>query len=481
MDQPQELGRIRRVLFPIYKNELGKLIPLTLLFLMISFCYFTLRSLKDIYLIQHIGVEVIYYVKLFGVTPGIILLTILYSKLSQTTGRDGRFNVVTAYFIVFFATAHFILIPHLELFQLNSLANKLHTHLPVMNHLWEAVRFWPLTLFYIHAEAWGVMAQGVLFWTFVNEITSLEQSRRLYSFLPLGFALAFLLEGFFLRHLKDQFRLILGFNLVLMVIILILYNGFTYYLKKYPSLVSVAPQLDKKQVNLSLSESFKFLTKSRYLALIATIVLSYGVVTSLFEALWKSKVKAWAAGSTSLLVEVYSAQAMIGGLMALFLTLFVSAPIMNKGWRFAASVAPVAALVATSLFFAGLFFQDSLGSLTSLLFNNPLSATVYTGLVTLTFIKIARYIIFDPNKERAYIPLDEESKIRGKAAVDGLGARLGKSLGSLIVTTVLVPVLGSIEQARYIIFALILTTLVFWFRAVNKLSVLFKQRVDEQQ
>lgn len=467
------------MLFPIYKNELSKLIPLTVLSLLISFCYFTLRSLKDIYLIQHIGVEVIYYVKLFGVTPGIILLAILYSKVSKATTRDGRFNVVIAYFLVFFAIAHFILIPHLETFQLNNLADRLNALLPAMTHLWEAVRFWPLSLFYIHAEAWGAMAQGVLFWTFVNEITSLEQSRRLYSFLPLGFALAFLLEGLFLHHLKDRFTLILGFNLGLMAIILVLYNSFTHYLKNHPTLVPVAPKPAKESVKLSLIESFKFLAKSQYLALIAIIVLSYGIVTSLFEALWKAKMKAWAAGSTSLLVEVYSTQATFGGLLALFLTLFVSAPIMNRGWRFAASVAPVAAFIATSLFFVGLFFQDYIGGLTSFFHSNPLSVVVYTGLVTLTFIKIAKYIIFDPNKERAYIPLDEESRVRGKAAVDGLGARLGKSLGSLIVTMILVPTFGSIDQAKYVIFVVILGTLVIWLRAVNKLSMLFKQRVEE--
>lgn len=481
MEKPQEFGRIRRIIFPVHRHELSKLIPLTALFLMLSFCYFTLRSLKDIYLIQHIGVEVIYYVKLFGVTPGIIFLTILYSKLSKTTNRDERFNIVIAYFLVFFSIAHLIFIPYLELLKLNSLADRLNTSLPTMTHLWEAVRFWPLSLFYIHAEAWGVMAQGVLFWTFVNEITSLAQSRRLYSFLPLGLGLAFLLEGFFLHRLKDQFSLILGFNLVFMAAILVLYNGFARYLKKHPTLVPIAPKPDKEPVKLSLIESFKFLAKSQYLALIASIVLSYGVVTSLFEALWKTKVQEWAADNTSRLIEIYSAQATVGGFLAIFLTLFVATPIMNKGWRFAASTVPILALVATSLFFLGLSFQYSSSSLMSLLHSSPLTVIVYIGLVALIFIKIARYTIFDPNKERVYIPLDEESKIRGKAAVDGLGTRLGKSLGALIVTTILVPTLGSIDQAKYVIFFVILITLVLWLRAIKKLSMLFKQRVEEEE
>jgi AAA family ATP:ADP antiporter len=91
------------------------------------------------------------------------------------------------------------------------------------------------------------------------------------------------------------------------------------------------------------------------------------------------------------------------------------------------------------------------------------------------FIKSAKYILFDPTKERAYIPLEDELKVRGKAAVDGVGSRLGKSLGSFILTVILLPLFGGglIQNVQYHIFFIIILLLIAWLVAVKKLGVKF--------
>lgn len=65
------------------------------------------------------------------------------------------------------------------------------------------------------------------------------------------------------------------------------------------------------------------------------------------------------------------------------------------------------------------------------------------------FGKGAKFSLFKPAEEMVYIGLDEESRTKGKAAIDVVGAQTGKSLGSILqqVSAPSFPMSGRIRRA----------------------------------
>ena len=50
----------------------------------------------------------------------------------------------------------------------------------------------------------------------------------------------------------------------------------------------------------------------------------------------------------------------------------------------------------------------------------PLTLVVFFGSTQNILCRAAKYSVFDATKEMSFVPLDPESKIKGKAAVDGV-------------------------------------------------------------
>lgn len=491
MENTKEFGSIRKVLFPIYGHELRKVLPLFFLFMFIAACYFLLRSLKDMFILDYTGEAAsLYFLKMYGVTPFIIILTIFYSKMANLH-RDTRFFVMMGYFLVSIGLCYFIFLPNLDNVRLDSVANKLNDSFPKMNPLWECIRFWPCALLYLNAEAWGAMALGVLFWTFCNDIISFKDSKRIYGYLGSGAAVGTGGAGFILIHyVKNDFISGVGVAIVTMVIVTIIYFFISKDAKKNPALYQVessAPK--KKKMKMSLMESFKFLANSKHLALIATLVLCYGCFISLFESVAKAQnVKLTNLVGKEALASIYGYQGVLNATLSIILV-FMSGWISKKGWKFTASVTPIMALICTSIFFLFLFGGDTVAALFSdkegtVDITKILWITAVFGSINQVVIKATKYIMFDPTCNQAYIPLDEDTKVRGKAAVDGVGSRLGKSFGALLISAPgvgLFAIFGGVDNAKIVICLLIAFFLFVWIRSVGKLSNLLKSEEDGEK
>lgn len=475
MSTKKEFGDIRGMIFPIHKSELRKFLPMAFIFVLISFCYALTRSLKDMNMLKEINATAIYWLKAVAITPSMIFFTILYGKVSRSTGRDGRFNAVMIYFLAFFILALFVLLPKKELLQLNNLSKMLEAKFPRLIGLWGAICHWPISLFYIHAEAWGTFALSVVFWTFVNEITAVNQAKRFYSFLSMFAAVGSILAGRILKleNVRTNFDQGLKFVIVAIVLILIVYNYFTSDIKANPAYYQIEQKVKKVKVKMSFMESMKFLAQSRYLMLISILVIGYGLVIALFEAVQKAQMQQYVkiTGDNTIYAGIYAQQLTSVGVISILVTLFLATPILKRGWRFAASATPVTALVMTVLFFTFLRFGTILDGFLKGFNMTSLHMSVMVGIYNVVLIKSVKYVLFDPTKEAVYIPLDEETKVRGKAAVDGVGSRLGKSLASVLVTSMATLFGGGdITNIRTPIVLIIIAVIILWLMAIRTLG-----------
>jgi AAA family ATP:ADP antiporter len=196
----------------------------------------------------------------------------------------------------------------------------------------------------------------------------------------------------------------------------------------------------------------RLLTSDRYILCIAAVVVAYGVSINLVEVTWKNQLKHHFSSSSDY-VTFMGYYSSCTGALTLFMMLFVGGNMVrNFGWGFTARFTPIVLLVTGALFLGLITFKATVGGGEALA-----AAAIYCGAAQIIVTKSSKYSLFDPTKEMAYIPLDEERKIKGKAAIDGVGSRLGKSGGSLIVQFLLLlgGTLDNITPLLGIIFAVV--------------------------
>src|SRR5262249_17133290 len=156
------------------------------------------------------------------------------------------------------------------------------------------------------------------------------------------------------------------------------------------------------------------------------------------------------------------------GILATLFAWFVSGNSIRKfGWTFTAMLTPTILLI-TSVGFFGCFLAEGTMSdlMQGILGTTPLAMAVFFGSTQNILCRAAKYSVFDSTKEMAFVPLSAECKIRGKAAIDGVAGRFGKSGGSFIHQSLLLTLASFAASAPYIA-GLLLAVIGIWMAAVR--------------
>ena len=93
--------------------------------------------------------------------------------------------------------------------------------------------------------------------------------------------------------------------------------------------------------------------------------------------------------------------------------------------------------------------------------------------------RASKYTFFDATKEIAFIPLSSESKLKGKAAIDGVGSRIGKSAGSAIHQGLII-IFSSVASSIPYVAAIFLVIILIWTLSAISLGKQFDELAAEK-
>lgn len=488
----KEFGKWRSMLWPIHGFELKKLIPMLLLMFFINFNYTILRDTKDALIVTApgSGAEAIPFLKVWGVLPVAILFMLIYAKLSNILSKTRLFYTTISSFLVFFLLFKFVLYPARDVLHPHALADQLQAALPSgFSGLIAIFRNWTFSLFYIMSELWGSMALSLLFWGFANDTTRVSESKRFYAMFGIGANLAMLPSGELIKIFAkigkhcapgvDGFGITLNYLTLLVIGAGLATMGIYWWINR--NVLSDPRFFDPKDVKkkkekpkMPLKESFAYLLRSKYLLCLAILVIGYGVCIQLVEVTWKNQVKLQYPNGTDY-VGFMGMFSQFTSILTIFMMLFVGGNVIRRfGWKTGALFTPVVLLATGVAFFAFVIFRDSLGGMITALGTTPLMLAVVFGTAQNIMSKSTKYSLFDPTKEMAYIPLDQESKVKGKAAIDVVGARFGKAGGALINQGLIVGLGGVAFIAPYVA-VIMLFVLGAWIVAARSLGTQFNE------
>ena len=478
----EEKSFLFKYIWPIHRSETSQFLLTTLLMFCILFIQNLIRAMKDSIVITMIGAESTSFLKLWGVMPASVLMAIIYVKLIMTFRAQTVFYIILSSFLMFFALFSFVIFPNHEAYHARPdvIASWISAY-PHFKWFILAISKWGFSLFYIIAELWPNAVFALLFWQFVNSVTSVDQSKRFYLLFGLFGQTGLYIAGQFLQNAKSismkmidifhftnpvetlSVQLILSAVLALGVIAIL-----TFWYLNSKVLTHATVEFKVKKQKMSLAASFKMVAASRYIRLIAILLITYGIAINLAEGPWKAK-------AVQLYPTAQEYSAFVGSYLSytgIFTILFVligSNIVRFLGWYAAAIITPVMVFV-TGMGFFGISNFDVTGML-GIAVTDPLALAITIGAIQNVLSKSSKYTVFDSTKEMAYVPLDDELKTKGKAAVDVIGTKVGKSFSAFLQSFIFIIMPTATYHSISIYLMAVFTIIsIIWIWAVRELS-----------
>ncbi len=450
-DNNPVLSRLANIFWPIHRSEVKKFFLMALIMFCALFNQNILRILKDSIIIPELGSEVTSFIKVYVVTPVAGLFVVIYAKMNNHLTYPQIYNYLLGFYIITLTIFAFFIFPYASYFHMGP--DKLATLMKQYPHYkWFIAMLanWSFVLFYTISEMWPNIFYILLFWQFANEITETEQARRFYTSLSLFGNSSLVIVGGIIWYSSQPNTALQNYfsgveNSVVLIqlstILVIIFGLIATYVVHYmyynmlndPAVYKDAKAEKSKKPKPSLWESFSIIARSRYLWLMLICSAAYGLTINLVEGVWKAKLREYCVTTTEYagFNGIYIAMT---GVIIMIMTIIGNNLIRTFNWFTVAVITPVVIFVTGVLFFT-FTILDEMNYFNIIIFASPLALAALVGGAQNILSKGMKYSIWDTSREMLYIPLDQESKTKGKAAVDVVSSKVGKAMSGFVFST----------------------------------------------
>ncbi|WP_342261846.1 Npt1/Npt2 family nucleotide transporter [Alphaproteobacteria bacterium endosymbiont of Tiliacea citrago] len=483
----EELSWFRKTFWPVYSHETSKVLTMITMLALALFNYTCLRINKDSLVMTAYGSgkDVLPILKLFLVLPATLFFVKKFWDLSNNVSRKNLFYVTLMPFLTFFIIFSIFIFPFSEKLHASHLTiDSWQAAYPRFRYIIAAVGNWSFSLFYVCSELWGNVVISLLFWNFANAAFSKDEAKRIFtifaSYSNIGLVVGGLITKYFfsasIAAKKLGVKAADSTTTVLACVVLsgLFFAALYWYLNE---VILAAKGFDINTVGVksssvkkekpSTTESLKMLWNSKYLMYVTILVLSYGMTANLVEVTWKGLVKSLFPSKDA--YGIFMCDFFIWtGIATCFIGFCCKGIVKKFGWLFGALATPVIMLITSASFYIFLLFGKFI--LPASVLSASLFYAVIVGSIQNILSKGAKYTLFDPTVQMSYQPLNEQEKIKGKAAVDVIGGRAGKSLGSVLQIMVVMAIPGWEYGQQFAFMILVIGLCISWIYASIALS-----------
>ncbi len=391
----------------VIKIDYKKILLFGFLSFIILMNYALLKALKDSFVVKNMGAEAIGFLKFYFLLPSTILFLLLYTKFSNSFSQNNIFIGICLIFLVLFLFLFYSIFFKYKIFTKEEILF-FEEYTPRFKWFIRIALNWQYSLLYILAELWGAIIYTFFFFQLSNSVFSEQEAKARYPFIIFLGNLSLPFAGFLINLIKGKPQSVL----ILVVCINILTIWLYWFVSKSFKALPIKKKVKKLQG--SLLQSLKFILSSKKLWLLFIMIVSLGMSLNVVEVFWKGKLGKLSGSVEEYMQNIGNIQSIQGWISLIFV---IGSMLMfsNFSWKISSL------FVALLLFFVGVLF------FCVIFVETKIQTIMLLGIVHTIIGKCLKYSFFDPSKEFVYISLDQDSKTKGKATVDILGGRFGKS------------------------------------------------------